>query len=404
MRKLHAVTAALLLLAFATAAVAAPTVGEVESKLRKGKKLTIKVRVTMEAPGEVILSGDVNGVPVSMTKRFRRAKTKRLKFKVNVGKLGFTSRDTALDFDLRVRAVEEGGASDDADADLFAPIPLVFLHGFTGSCEDGQCGVFETALDVAMPGVYCSEGKKANLVLFTYDSTGSSLATLGGDLEGAVKRTMKATGFRKVDLVGHSMGGLVCRSYLARPGAAASVRKCVMLATPNEGTPLAWVASLLAGFVTPDLLPEEFQDIAGDFLDPDFATQLPTFFPDYDWLTADFFVRLALGDLTGPLTDLNAIAPAAGVDFHAFAYSSTGEEVGDVFGLTTGTVERIDLTEVDLTKLLALFAGTAADFTLDDIPLDALILGDGDGLVPLRSALMTDVPAWKAAMTAHDLG
>ncbi|MEN8151130.1 MAG: hypothetical protein ABFS86_15040, partial [Planctomycetota bacterium] len=49
-------------------------------------------------------------------------------------------------------------------------------------------------------------------------------------------------------------------------------------------------------------------------------------------------------------------------------------------------------------------AGTAADFTLDDIPLDALILGDGDGLVPLRSALMTDVPAWKAAMTAHDLG
>ena len=35
------------------------------------------------------------------------------------------------------------------------------------------------------------------------------LAQLGADLETAVRKVKKATGFRKVDLVGHSMGGPV---------------------------------------------------------------------------------------------------------------------------------------------------------------------------------------------------
>jgi len=404
MKTLRILIAAVALASLATAAVAAPSIGEPETSFKGGKRLTVKVRVSMDGPGEVFLEGDVNGVPVSVSKRFRRAKTKRLKFKVNAGKLGFKDRDRALDFDLTVRAVEEGGAEERADADFFAPIPLVYTHGLGGSCEDGGCDDFAASLDLVMPGVYDPEGKKPNLVLFTYDSMGSPLASLGADLDRAVRRTLRKTGFRKVDLVGHSMGGLVCRSYLVRPGAADRVRKCVFLATPNEGTPVAWMASLLVGFVTPADLPEEYRDIAADLLDANAAEQLRTFFPDYDWLEADLLVRIALGDLTGPLTDLNDLPPADGVDYHAFAYSSTGDEGGDLFGITSGTVVGIDLTQVDLTLLLALFQGTATDFTLDDIPLDALVLGDGDGLVPLRSAVMSDVPAWSEALTVHDLG
>jgi pimeloyl-ACP methyl ester carboxylesterase len=55
-----------------------------------------------------------------------------------------------------------------------------------------------------------------------------------------------------VTLVGHSRGGLVARSYLARAGTAAKVHRLVTLATPHEGSGVAtaggdvlmWVSSL----------------------------------------------------------------------------------------------------------------------------------------------------------------
>jgi len=395
---------AVALFLFAGSALASPDIGPVTSKLKKGKKLTLKFEVTMGAPGEVHVEGDVNGVPVSLTKRVKKAATKRIKMKVNAGKLGFKGRDTSLDFNLTIRAVETSGAEDTKDASRIVALPLIYLHGPGGDLTDGGISVFTTAIDLVMPGTYDSEGEKPNLVLFTYDSLGTPLATLGAQLEKEVKRTLKATGFKKVDLVGHSMGGLVCRSYLNRSGAAAKVRKCVFLATPNEGTPLAYLASLVGGLVTLDTIPEEFRDIAGELLDPDATEVLETFYPDYDWIDVPLLLSFLLPDLSSPLTDMNAIAPAAGVEFHAFAYSSTGEEVGDMFGLSAGTVERVDLTGVDLTVLLAALTGGGAGLSLDDIPLDALVLGDGDGLVPYRSAVMDDVPAWKSAMTAHDMG
>jgi pimeloyl-ACP methyl ester carboxylesterase len=40
----------------------------------------------------------------------------------------------------------------------------------------------------------------------------------------------------RVDLVGHSMGGLVARAYLAEPGAARRVRTLVLLGAPNQGS------------------------------------------------------------------------------------------------------------------------------------------------------------------------
>ncbi len=56
------------------------------------------------------------------------------------------------------------------------------------------------------------------------------------------------TPVQTVDVVAHSMGGLVLRSYLSgkqntagvfQPPAATHVRKAIFLATPNFGTPIA---------------------------------------------------------------------------------------------------------------------------------------------------------------------
>lgn len=47
------------------------------------------------------------------------------------------------------------------------------------------------------------------------------------------------TGAAKVDLVGHSMGGLVSRDYVKNVGGASKVDSLIMLGTPNYGTALA---------------------------------------------------------------------------------------------------------------------------------------------------------------------
>ena len=46
---------------------------------------------------------------------------------------------------------------------------------------------------------------------------------------------------KKFDLVGFSMGGLVCRYYVQRLGGAAHVEHLVTIAAPHHGTVLAWL-------------------------------------------------------------------------------------------------------------------------------------------------------------------
>jgi len=53
-----------------------------------------------------------------------------------------------------------------------------------------------------------------------------------------IEEVCAETGSKQVTLLAHSMGGLVCRSYLARHGIA-RVDKLITLATPHTGTELA---------------------------------------------------------------------------------------------------------------------------------------------------------------------
>lgn len=53
------------------------------------------------------------------------------------------------------------------------------------------------------------------------------------------------TGAARVDLVGHSQGGLVARAYVKDFGGAAEVDSLIMLGTPNRGTRVANLAEVL---------------------------------------------------------------------------------------------------------------------------------------------------------------
>ncbi len=62
---------------------------------------------------------------------------------------------------------------------------------------------------------------------------------LAEQLAQRVAAIRRASGRPRVVLVAHSMGGLVCRAYLQRNGAAGHVARLVTLGTPHAGTVLA---------------------------------------------------------------------------------------------------------------------------------------------------------------------
>ncbi len=59
------------------------------------------------------------------------------------------------------------------------------------------------------------------------------------DLAALVNDVLRATGARQVDIVAHSMGGLITRSYLTFLGGKPKVGNVLLLATPHEGVPFA---------------------------------------------------------------------------------------------------------------------------------------------------------------------
>src|SRR5690606_28470836 len=59
------------------------------------------------------------------------------------------------------------------------------------------------------------------------------------DLAEMIDDVLRVTGASKVDVVAHSMGGLVTRSYLAFLGGNEKVERVMLLASPHLGVPLA---------------------------------------------------------------------------------------------------------------------------------------------------------------------
>jgi triacylglycerol esterase/lipase EstA (alpha/beta hydrolase family) len=74
------------------------------------------------------------------------------------------------------------------------------------------------------------------------------IAASAEQLSGFVEQVLAATGARKVDLVGHSQGGMMPRYYLRFLGGAAKVHALVGLAPSNHGTTLDGLATLSSFF------------------------------------------------------------------------------------------------------------------------------------------------------------
>ena len=74
-----------------------------------------------------------------------------------------------------------------------------------------------------------------NYSLFTGD-----VRAAAADLGAEVERIVEETGYERIHVIGHSMGGLIARYYVTRLGGDAHVHTLVTLGTPHRGSYLAY--------------------------------------------------------------------------------------------------------------------------------------------------------------------
>ncbi|MFE5299766.1 lipase family alpha/beta hydrolase [Streptomyces sp. NPDC056632] len=105
------------------------------------------------------------------------------------------------------------------------PRPVVLLHGF----------VDNRSVFVLLRRALARHGRD-RVESVNYSPLTCDLRTAAELLGRHVEEVLARTGHREVDLVGHSLGGLIARYYVQRLGGDARVRTLVMLGTPHSGT------------------------------------------------------------------------------------------------------------------------------------------------------------------------
>jgi triacylglycerol lipase len=132
---------------------------------------------------------------------------------------------------VRGNRIRRGAAFDELTTD--AP-PVLIIHGFLGT--RGSMYMLERRL--VRDGFVCVS---FNLGTFNVQDIRRSAFLIHRKIE----RILAHTPSQRIDIIGHSMGGLIGLYYVKKLGGHARVRKLIMMGTPIRGT---WAA--LAGVMT----------------------------------------------------------------------------------------------------------------------------------------------------------
>jgi hypothetical protein len=144
----------------------------------------------------------------------------------------FGTRTEALRPDPRVRPGEQPAtvrALFAADP-LAARIPVVLVHGLV----DNRSVFSVMRRSLRRRGF-------AHVCTWNYSPLLHDVAQGAADLGAHIERVCEQTGYDRVHVVGHSLGGLIARYYVQRHGGGRRVESLVTLGTPHEGSVLAHV-------------------------------------------------------------------------------------------------------------------------------------------------------------------
>jgi triacylglycerol esterase/lipase EstA (alpha/beta hydrolase family) len=126
------------------------------------------------------------------------------------------------------------------------PYPVILVHGTLAN----EAFSWQALSPMLANAGYC-------VYAFNYGANSSSLghfyaltdiASSAGELQTFVDKVLASTGASKVDMVGHSQGGMMPRYYIKNLGGAAKVHMLVGLAPSNHGTTLDGLNTLVNDF------------------------------------------------------------------------------------------------------------------------------------------------------------
>ncbi len=121
------------------------------------------------------------------------------------------------------------------------PYPVVLVHGTFANMNDN----WGAASPLLANAGYCVFAFNYGGASATSDIQGTGPIEAGAaQLAAFVNQVLAATGSAKVDIVGHSQGGMMPRYYIKNLGGAATVDKLVALAPSNNGTTLNGITEL----------------------------------------------------------------------------------------------------------------------------------------------------------------
>ena len=140
-----------------------------------------------------------------------------------------------------------------------SPRPVVLVHGFNASAATWRAYVGEDSFlpPLGLSGFAVGDLPETGLLnLGDLSRPRAPTLTLEENAEtlgGYIDSLGRVTGAQMVDIVAHSMGGLVARVYIAQVMDERDVAQLIMLGTPNGGSPCARLPASL-GFAVPTSL------------------------------------------------------------------------------------------------------------------------------------------------------
>ncbi len=124
------------------------------------------------------------------------------------------------------------------------PYPVVLVHGTFGDMTDSWQALSPLLKNAGYCVFALNYGGSAGNLFQGYEEIANSAAQLAA----FVGQVLSATGASKVDIVGHSQGGMMPRYYLKFLGGASKVSAMVALAPSSHGTNVDGLLGLLRAF------------------------------------------------------------------------------------------------------------------------------------------------------------
>jgi pimeloyl-ACP methyl ester carboxylesterase len=262
---------------------------------------------------------------------------------------------------------------------------------------------------------FISNGYKLNETLFTFPyDWRKDLALTTPLLNQKVQEIKQQTNAQKVDIVAHSMGGLVARNYIADSNKAQNIRKLIELGIPHLGSPdllskLHYGGCLKYPFgpfclsLAPTELKDVIQNMTGGFqLSP---TQ--TYFDFYN--NSDLQHPYPFKDdrdmdangVTGPLNypQIKFLLTNLGYNTSLFIPAETFHNIDNNYANTNG----VDVTIIagsGIATLGQIIEKNVPIFLGIKIPKKDTIMINGDNTVPLFSASLHD-PSQKLSLLGN---